>query len=88
MTYTNVIPAPSYKIRLNGCALQVIRESLGIRKSDLAARSDISAGYLTRLEQGARQPSPDNLRKIASGLRVPVEAISYPEASHAAVPNG
>lgn len=70
---------PAFKLRLNGCAVRVIREALGIKHADLAARSQINPGYLTRLEQGARQPSSEKLICIANALGVPREAISYPD---------
>jgi transcriptional regulator with XRE-family HTH domain len=64
--------------RLNGATVRCLREALGIRQGDLAARAAINPGFLTKLEQGSRQPSPAVLVKIASGLGVPLEAISYP----------
>lgn len=80
MTYNNVINSqPSFKLRLNGPAVQVIRELSGLNKTAFAERTQMSLGYLSRLESGARQPSNENLRKIASALRVPMEAITYPE---------
>jgi DNA-binding transcriptional regulator YiaG len=79
MNYTNVMPPKSFKLRLNGAAVQVIRELTGLNKTAFAARTEMSLGYLSRLESGARQPSAENLRKIASALRVPVEAITYPD---------
>lgn len=79
MTYTNVIPQQGFKLRLNGTAVQVIRELVGLNKTAFADRTEMSLGYLSRLESGARQPSSENLRKIAAALRVPVEAITYPD---------
>lgn len=79
MTYTNVIPQQTFRLRLNGTAVQVIRELAGLNKTAFAERAEMSLGYLSRLESGARQPSGENLHKIATALRVPVEAISYPD---------
>ena len=67
------------KLRVNGPAVRVIREAFGIRQTDLAARAEIAKSTLSHVEKGARQVSPNTLRKLASGLRVPIEAISYPE---------
>ncbi|OJX73980.1 helix-turn-helix transcriptional regulator [Leifsonia sp. 71-9] len=64
--------------RLNGTALRILRQALGITARDLAARAGIDPSFLSRLENGARQPSPPVLRRLAHGLGVPVEAISYP----------
>ena len=67
------------KLRINGTAVRVIREALGVRAVDLAARSEITKSTLSHVEKGARQVSPATLRKIAIGLGVPTEAISYPD---------
>ncbi|GAA3581297.1 hypothetical protein GCM10022198_00520 [Klugiella xanthotipulae] len=58
--------------------MRVIREALGIRNSDLAARVGFTRSTLTHIEQGARQVSPATISKIAQALGVPLEAISYP----------
>lgn len=63
---------------INGASVRVIREALGIRHSDLAARCSFTRGTLTHIEQGARQVSAETQRKIAVALGVPLEAISYP----------
>lgn len=67
------------KLRINGTAVRVIREALGIRAVELAARSEITKSTLSHVESGSRQVSSATLRKIAEGLRVPMEAISYPD---------
>ncbi|MFS2091058.1 helix-turn-helix domain-containing protein [Paenarthrobacter nicotinovorans] len=67
------------KLRINGAAVRVIREALGIRQTDLAARADISKSTLSHVEKGARQVSPATLRKLAIGMGIPSEAISYPD---------
>lgn len=75
------------KRRINGPAVRVIRELTGIRHMDLAARAEISKGSLTHVENGSRNVSAATLRKIAMGLGVPLEAISYPDFVHeSAVP--
>lgn len=66
------------KRRINGASVRVIREALGIRHGDLAARVGFTAGTLTHIEQGARQVSAETMRKIAVSLGVPLEAITYP----------
>ncbi len=63
---------------LNGPTVAVIRELLGIRKGEFARRCEIDPGYLTKLENGSRQPSPAVLRRIALALGVSVEVVSYP----------
>jgi transcriptional regulator with XRE-family HTH domain len=66
--------------RLNGASVRAIREALGLRHGEFARRCDIDPGYLTKLEVGSRQPSPAVLKRIALGLGVSIEAISYPVA--------
>jgi transcriptional regulator with XRE-family HTH domain len=43
----------------------------------LASLAGISPGYLTLIEQGKRRPSPEVIEKIANGLGVKLDAISY-----------
>lgn len=63
--------------RLNGTAVRVIRMSRGVRAVDLAASARIDPGYLTKLEQGKRQPSPEVLKRLTAALDVPLDAITY-----------
>lgn len=69
---------PRIKRHVNGAAVRALREALGIRHMDLAMRADITRGTLSHIESGSRQVSAATLRKIAQGLGVSVEAISYP----------
>lgn len=64
--------------RLNGATVTALREALGIRKGEFANRCDIDPGYLTKLENGSRQPSAAALNRMVLGLGVSIEAISYP----------
>lgn len=68
-----------FKIRLNGTAVRVIREMAGITAAELARRTSLSPGYLSRLEQGSRQTGAEKIATIANALGVPREAISYPD---------
>ena len=67
--------------RINGATVRVLRDALGIRGCDLAARAHISGPFLSRIEQGARHPSPRVMVDLAAGLGVPLEAITYPAAA-------
>ena len=71
--------------RTNGATVRVVREAYGIRQADLAKRAGISAPFLTRIEQGARQPSATVAVALALGLGVPLEAITYPLIADSAV---
>lgn len=72
-------------MRLNGTAVRVIREMLGVTAADLARRIDVSPGYLSRLEQGSRQTGAEKIASIADALSVPREAISYPHFNQPAI---
>lgn len=63
---------------LNGATVRVIREALGISQADLAARADISQGALSHIEAGKFGTTPQTNRKIADGLGVPLDAITFP----------
>lgn len=63
--------------RANGSSIRAIREAVGIKHGDLARAAGISAGYLTNIEMGRRQPAPHVLRAIATRLGVELDAISY-----------
>jgi transcriptional regulator with XRE-family HTH domain len=62
---------------LHGPALRAIREAIGISQSQLAGDVGISASYLTNLEAGRKQPSPELARRLADRLTVDVTAFSY-----------
>ncbi len=80
MNNTDVIPQNvSFKLRLNGTAVRVIREFQGVKAAELARRIKVTPGYLSRLEQGSRQTGLENIAKIANALGIPREAISYPD---------
>jgi|GEM_PF-6623327 len=63
--------------RTHGPAVRAIREALGIRHGVFAVDCDITPGYLTRIEQGHKQPSPPVAAAIAARLGVPLDAIQY-----------
>lgn len=61
----------------HGAAIRAIREAIGIPVGVFATRCVISQGYMSNIELGAKQPTPEVLRKIATELGVPLDAISY-----------
>lgn len=61
----------------HGPAIRAIREVVGVSISAFAPRCDVSQGYLSRVELGDKQPSPQVLRNIADQLGVSLDAISY-----------
>lgn len=62
---------------LNGSTVRALRESVGIPHGIFARDVIVSAGYLTNIEKGARQPTPAVVRRIAERLGVSVDAITY-----------
>lgn len=64
--------------KVNGAAVRAFRKAIGIKQVDLALRANVTNGTLSRIESGVRQPSPPVMRKLADGLGVSIEAISYP----------
>lgn len=63
---------------MNGAAVRAFRKAIGIKQVDLALRANVTSGTLSRIESGSRQPSPPVTRKLADGLGVSLEAITYP----------
>lgn len=70
--------------RLNGPTVRALREALGIKHGAFATDVLVSAGYLSNIEAGRKQPDPAVTRRIADRLGVSVDAITYPVA----VPHG
>ena len=61
----------------HGPAVRAIREALGIKHGVFAQDIGISAGYLTNIEKGAKQPSATVRVAIAKRLGVNVDDITY-----------
>lgn len=60
-----------------GEELRKMRKSKGLTLDELAEASNLSKGYLSRLEGGKRKvPKLETLKKIAVGLDVSVEEVS------------
>ena len=66
---------------INGAAVKVIREALGISQRDLAGRCAVSQGSLSNVERGINGASPELSRKVADAMGVPLESITYPVAA-------
>jgi transcriptional regulator with XRE-family HTH domain len=64
--------------KLNGTAVRVIRELLGVRNGDLALRIQVTPSTVTHIERADRQVSAETQRRLADALGVPLEAITYP----------
>jgi len=58
------------------------RTKRGFKKADLAAKADISSGYLTQLENPRpdakiTDPKVDTLQKLATALEVPFAWLAF-----------
>jgi len=56
-------------------SLRVIREKDGHSLTSLAKAAGTSAGYVSDLEKGRREPNAGITRKLALALNVPVSVI-------------
>lgn len=60
-----------------GRALRGFRKQQGITVSELAALTDISAGMLSKIENGLTSPSLTTLQTLARALSVPITAFFH-----------
>lgn len=65
-------------MKLNRDALIAIRERSGMNKSQLADAAGVDRTLVHRIENGERNCTPAVIRKLASGLKVPVTALLGP----------
>jgi transcriptional regulator with XRE-family HTH domain len=61
----------------HGPAIRALREAVGIKHGVFATDIQVSPGYLTNIEKGAKQPSPAVIRRIAVRLGVNIDSITY-----------
>lgn len=55
--------------------VRVWREYRGLTARDLAAKAEISGGYLSQIETGAREGSLDAIKRIAAALAVTMDDL-------------
>ncbi len=62
-----------------GLAIKKRRHELGISQEELAERAELHRTYISDIERGVRNPSLENIEKLAKALEVSVSAlfISY-----------
>jgi DNA-binding transcriptional regulator YiaG len=69
---SSALPAEVSAAMLRGASLlTALRKWRGLTQNDLAARLDISQGYLSDLESGRRKGAPETLDALASALNAP-----------------
>lgn len=59
----------------NARLLVLLRDARGVPQSALAERVGVAQGFLSLVETGQRQPSPDVVSKIADALNVPLSLL-------------
>lgn len=69
-------PAPHEPQRGLGRAVRILRERAGLGPSQLAERAGISISWLGRIESGDHDPSWGDMRRVARGLGVSMEALA------------
>ena len=52
-----------------------MRERQGLSTATLASRAELSASWLSDVEQGLGDPSWGELRRLAGGLRIPLPEL-------------
>jgi transcriptional regulator with XRE-family HTH domain len=70
-----------------GPAIKLIRTASGMKQKEIAAKLDVTANYLSLLENGKREPSISFLKRLANVLGVPVGLFFLWEEERAARPN-
>jgi transcriptional regulator with XRE-family HTH domain len=68
-------PDPGSVSRQIGATVKRLRNSMGLTLGEVAKRSDISAGMLSRLENGDVSPSLETLGALTAALGVPLSHL-------------
>ncbi len=68
-------PAENALEKAIGRQVKRYRQQLGITITDLGTRTDLSAGMLSKIENGNTSPSLATLRALSTALNVPVTAL-------------
>ena len=58
-----------------GKTIRILRQAKSLKMTSVAKSSGVSVPYLSLVENGDRQPSLEVMRRIASTLGVPSEAL-------------
>jgi transcriptional regulator with XRE-family HTH domain len=58
-----------------GVAIQTLRDRAGLREDELAQRAEVELSLLEEVEEGRREPTWGDLRRIAEGLGTPLENL-------------
>jgi transcriptional regulator with XRE-family HTH domain len=58
-----------------GTAIQTLRTQAGLSEQELADRAELEPPLIAEVEQGRREPTWGDLRRIAQGLDTPLEEL-------------
>src|SRR5258707_5629425 len=58
-----------------GRAIRRRREELGLSLRDVADETGVSASTLSRIENGTGKPDADNIARLTSWLKMPMESV-------------
>ncbi|HET7417564.1 MAG TPA: helix-turn-helix transcriptional regulator [Solirubrobacterales bacterium] len=59
-----------------GKAVRELRQRTGLSREALAARAELDATSISRIEEGAIDPTWGSMRRIAAGLGVSLEELA------------
>ncbi len=68
-------PDPRPLERMVGAQVRALRTALGMKLSDLAAAAGVSAGMLSKVENGQTSPSLATLNAVAQALNMPLASF-------------
>lgn len=61
-----------------GSTLRSLRQQYGLTLQEMAEKTGLSAGFLSKIERGASQPTINNLQKICYVLHVTINDLAVP----------
>jgi len=82
MSTTTTPEAAQERRVLNGPAVRAIRQLRGISLRVLAEQAGITAGYLSKIEQGRQQPRDEVADAIAAALDLDVTEVTHVVRTH------
>jgi len=65
---------PAFQTAL-GAAVKARREELGLTQEQVDLRADLHQRWISNVENGKRNPSYASLRRLASGLELPLSEL-------------
>lgn len=67
-----------------GSTLRSLRQQHGLTLQDMAEKTGLSAGFLSKIERGASQPTINNLQKICYVLHITINDLAVPNLGRTA----